>query len=334
MDGIENGERRLSADRYATVDEAETAAASAISVPSQGRGSVDERGLRREGVGWRVAAALAATIVMWGSLFPAVRLALEGYDPASMSALRFTISSALFVIAIPIMKPRRPDRRDWSILIPLGAAGTAAYSVAVNFGEMHISAGAASMIWNLAPVIAAFLAAALLGERLSIRGWLALFVGALGVTLIALGRGAAEGSATGFAAMLVAAVLQAAAFVMQRYMVVRGWRSLELTAWSVWIAALALSPFLVGAFHTALQPQNITATYAIFYMGILPGAVGYVLWFYALSQLPTGRATAFLYLMPLVAIGTEAAWWGDMPGVIMLVGGTLTVVGAILASRK
>jgi|GEM_PF-4005201 len=36
----------------------------------------------------RVAAALGITVFLWGSVFPAIRLAMEAFDPAAMAVAR------------------------------------------------------------------------------------------------------------------------------------------------------------------------------------------------------------------------------------------------------
>jgi drug/metabolite transporter (DMT)-like permease len=62
-----------------------------------------------------------------------------------------------------------------------------------------------------------------------------------------------------------------------------------------------------------LPAASAEATLAVIYMGLFPGAIGYISWSYALSRLPAVKAGSFLYLIPAVAIFIAWVWLGEAP---------------------
>jgi drug/metabolite transporter (DMT)-like permease len=69
------------------------------------------------------------------------------------------------------------------------------------------------------------------------------------------------------------------------------------------------------------------------YLGLLPSALGFVIWAYAVARLPLAVSTAALYLVPPVALIVSFVWLAEMPRPIALAGGAISVAGVILISR-
>jgi drug/metabolite transporter (DMT)-like permease len=80
----------------------------------------------------------------------------------------------------------------------------------------------------------------------------------------------------------------------------------------------------------AAPPQ---ATLAVAYIGVLPGAVGYVTYAYVLSELSVAKGTSLLYLVPLAALPIAWGWHGEVPTLMALVGGLLVLAGVALVQR-
>src|SRR5919198_1500934 len=88
--------------------------------------------------------ALATTIVLWASAFPAIRAALEGYSAAHLSVLRLLVAALALAALAAARGVRLPARRDVPAIAGLGVAGMAAYQVLLNSGERTVPAGPAS----------------------------------------------------------------------------------------------------------------------------------------------------------------------------------------------
>jgi drug/metabolite transporter (DMT)-like permease len=90
-------------------------------------------------------------------------------------------------------------------------------------------------------------------------------------------------------------------------------------------------PFGSGLVHT-LRSTPFSATLAVIYLGIFPGALAYVAWAYVISHGAAGRTSTLLYIIPIVAIGIAWIWLGEVPRVISLVGGVIALGGVVIVN--
>jgi drug/metabolite transporter (DMT)-like permease len=276
--------------------------------------------------------ALATTVVLWASAFPAIRAALQGYSAAHLSVLRLLVAAVALGAVAAVRGVRLPARRDVPAIAGLALAGMAAYQLLLNSGERTVPAGTASLIVNVSPVIVALGATTVLGEHLGSRGWAGIAIAFGGVTIIALtGEGGVRLSA-GALLVLGAAVAQAAYFLGSKSLVARH-GSLELTAWAMALGALMtlpLAPGLPGAIARA--PLESSGAVALLALGA--SAVGFVTWAYAVAHIDVSIAAATLYAVPPIAILVGWVWLGELPGVSALAGGAVALAGVALVTRR
>jgi len=115
----------------------------------------------------RVFAAGLGVVVLWASAFPAIRVAAPELGVISLSVARLVIAAVVLLIAAPLFKVRVPAARDLPLILGCGFFGMAAYQILLNWGELSIPAGTASIIVAAAPLVSVVIAAIFLGERLS-----------------------------------------------------------------------------------------------------------------------------------------------------------------------
>ena len=124
------------------------------------------------------------TIIAWASAFPAIRAALGGFGPLELGSVRFAIAAVPAALFLAITRPKLPEWRDaWRFGFG-GLVFVAGYTVLLNLGQQTVSAGAASFIININPIITAALAMLVLGERFSGSQWLGSAISLSGVGLI------------------------------------------------------------------------------------------------------------------------------------------------------
>ncbi|MGW4527592.1 DMT family transporter [Amycolatopsis sp. NPDC004378] len=272
--------------------------------------------------------ALALTVVLWAAAFPAIKVGLDGYGVAGLSFARLAVASAVLLLAAPILKVRLPRRRDLPLIAVCGLAGMSAYQVLLNWGEVHVPAGTASLLVSVAPVFSVLLAAVFLGERLTATKVLGSAVALGGSTLIAAGSGLAYSSAAWV--VLAAAAVQGVYHFCSKPLL-KHYTGLEVACYAMWAGTLFLLPLAPEALRGSENPQ---ATIAVVFLGVLPSAAGFVAWGCAVARHSIAVATGALYLVPAIALAVAFVWLGEVPTWVDAAGGALSIAGVVLISLR
>lgn len=276
--------------------------------------------------------AAGFTIVLWASAFAGIRAGLKSYSPENVALLRYLVASVLLIGYAYTVKMPLPSRRDWPGIALLGFLGFTVYNVALNAGEVGVSAGVASFVVATAPVFMAGLAFIVLGERLGKWGWGGIALSFLGVAVISLLTSDGVRVDERVLLVLIAAIVQAFYSVGQKPYLTRygGLRFAVYAIWSGTAFLLIFVPGLIGEIRTA----STESTLAVVYMGVFPGAMGYLSWSYVLEKVPASQAGSFLYLIPGTAVLIAWLWLGEVPDVLSLVGGVLIIAGVYVVHTR
>ncbi|HWK64425.1 MAG TPA: EamA family transporter [Rhizobiaceae bacterium] len=276
--------------------------------------------------------AIVVTIIAWASAFPAIRAGLHSFGPAELGAIRFAIAAVPAVLYLLVTRPPLPKRGEtWRFAFG-GVVFVALYTVLLNHGELTVSAGAASFIINVSPIVTAALALLMLRERFPMLAWVGTFVSFGGVGLIALGEGDGLSLNEGALVILGAAFCTAFTNVVQKPLF-RTHKALTVSAWNMVIGAICLAPALPAGIRQAFA-ANAEGVFAAVYLGIVPSLIAYASWAVVLSRLPAARATNFLYCVPPVATLMGFLWLGEVPGLMGMIGGSLALGGVLIVNLK
>ena len=278
----------------------------------------------------RTLLALACTIVLWASAFVGIRAGLVAYSPAHLALLRFLVASLALGCYAAVTRMRLPRPRDLPAIALIGVIGITLYNLALNAGERSVTAGAASLLVNTAPIWTAVLATAFLGERLRRWGWLGMALSFIGAATIALGERGGLGLSGGAGLVLLAALAQSVYFVLQKPHLAN-YRPVEFAAYAIWAGTLGLLPFASGLVNT-VQAAPLSATLAVVFLGVGPAALAYATWAAVLARVPAARAASMLYLVPGVALLIAWLWLGEVPSSLSLLGGAVAIAGVVIVT--
>ena len=276
--------------------------------------------------------ALGITVLIWGSAFGAIRVALKSFGPGEMALLRLMFASAALAIYAAMTRMRMPRVRDLPGIFLLGCVGFGFYNAALNYGEMTTLAGVTSLLIATAPIFAALLAVIFLKERLGTRGGVGMLIAFAGVVLIIAGQQGNFTITPGAAIILSAAISASVYFVVQRPFL-KNYSSIELTTYAIWTGTLLISFYSPGLYRE-LRGASWKPVAVVAYLGVFPAALGYVLWNYALSKLPVSRVSSFLYLVPVVGMGGGWFMLHEMPRLLSMCGGPVAVLGVYLVNTR
>ena len=280
----------------------------------------------------RVLLALGATVFFWASAYAGIRDALQAFGPGEVALARLIVAAVVLGLYAVTTRMRMPAARDLPVILFAGLLAFAVYHVALNYGEITVSAGAAGVLIATAPVYTALLAAAFLGERLRPLGWAGMAVSFTGAALISVDEGGGFTLDPGAFLILLSAVCVSVYFVFQKpYLAKYG--ALAFTTYAIWAGTVFVLPYLPGLFSQSLAASAGT-TLVLVYLGLFPTALGYITYAYAMSRMDASVAVSFLYLIPVLAYLIGWAWLGETPTPLSVIGGLLALAGVVLVNRR
>jgi drug/metabolite transporter (DMT)-like permease len=275
---------------------------------------------------------LLVTVLAWASAFPAIRAGLQGFGPVELGAARFAIAALPAALFLLITRPGLPKLGELWRFATGGLFFVCLYTILLNIGEQSVSAGPASFIINVNPIITALMAIALLGERFGKWAWAGTFLSFAGIGLIALGEGSEMKIDLGALLILGAAFCNSITTIVQKPLFQRH-KPLTVSAWNMVIGAVLLAPALPDVV-AQIPAASTQALLSAVYLGIVPSLIAYGTWAIVLSRMPASRASNFMYCVPPVATLIGFLWLGETPGLLGILGGALALGGVALVNVK
>lgn len=275
--------------------------------------------------------ALAGTVLLWACAFPAIRVGVAGLGLVALSFLRLAVAAVALLAMAPFAGVRLPRKRDLPLIGLCGLTGMTAYQVLLNWGEVHVEAGTASLLIAIAPVFSVLLGSVFLSERPTRNVVLGSLIAIAGTAVVTLAEGY-SGFSPASLVVLAAAVVQGVYHFASKPLL-KHYSGLEVATYAMvagTLFALPLAPRAVSA--TVGAPAD--ALWSAVFLGLLPSALGFVIWGYAVARLPLAASTAALYLVPPVALVVSFVWLGERPLPLELAGGAITVAGVVLINRR
>lgn len=284
-------------------------------------------------IGLRVYAAAACSMFFWSSAFVAIRMGLESYSPGPLALLRFLVASLCMLILL--MMRSGLSTIPWIVrfkLMFIGVIGIAIYHLALNYGEMTVTAGVASFVIGLMPVLTVILSILFLRERPGPYTWIGIAVSLTGLLFIVTAESGTVSITSGVFFIFISALAGAIQTVTQkRYS--HDYHPIEVSAWVIWGGTLVLMIFSQNLWQELSQASTY-ATCSGIYLGIFPAAVAYMTWGFVLKSMPASKATVYFYALPFFSTILAYLFLQEQPALLSLVGGGMALIGAVLATKK
>ena len=253
--------------------------------------------------GTRVALALAAVYLIWGSTYLAIRYALEGgFPPFLLGGIRFLIAGGLMYAFLRWRGVAAPTRVQWGNAAVMGVLLLLLGNGMVNLAEQTVSSGMTAVAVASAPLWMGIFSA-IRGQRPNGMEWVGLGIGFLGVLWLNLDS-SLSASMVGLIALLIA--------------------SLSWSFGSIWSRGRDLpSPFMASAaqmlcggvamcivgavlgerFDGIPSAQGIAA---FGYLIVFGSIVGFSAYIWLLHHVRPALAGSYAYVNPAIAVALGA----------------------------
>jgi drug/metabolite transporter (DMT)-like permease len=277
-----------------------------------------------------LAMALAGSSVVVGKL-------LSTRVPIFLSA-ELSLCAALAAI-LPLQLRRRRelrllDRRQLGFMFLQALFGIVLFRVCTLSGLRLTSAVSAGLITSAAPAVTALFSAALLRERIGVKGVAGIALAVGGLCIVNVHGISAAGSLSWAGNLLVgAAVCCEALLTIFRKRSGGSVGSVTNTTVLVAMSALMLLPFAIGeARRGGLQRIEAVGWAAIVYYGAVATVAAYILWGDGALRIPAHRVGVAMAAMPVSSLALSWLLLGEPVGARHLLGCAVVVAGIVVAT--
>lgn len=286
---------------------------------------------------------LLALAALWGASFLFMRLGAADFGAVALAALRVGLATLML---LPLLWQRGQAaalRGHWRAIAVVGLVNSALPFVLFGVAALALNAGLSSIFNATAPLWAALIAWAWLGERLTPARAAGLALGFSGVLWLAWDKAGIRAGEHGVSSGLaIAACLLAtlcygfgANYTRRR---LDGVPPLAVATGSQLAAALVLA--LPAWWLWPVAAPSAVAWASVIGLALPCTALAYLLYFRLIAHVGAARAITVTFLIPVFGLGWGALFLGEVPTPVMLLGcgvillGTALTTGAWRAGRS
>lgn len=276
-------------------------------------------------------------IVFWAFAFPLIKIGLEELSPINLTIMRLFVVCFVFLVLL-ILQPKKLSKlqkKDIPSLFLLGFLGVVVYHLALNYGELYVSAGAASLIIATIPLFVVILAVLFISEKITLNVMLGIVMSLGGVVIISTFGNkdiALEIQyLSGAIAVLVAALVGAGYTVAGKKLLQR-YSPLSLTVYAFLIGSLGLIPFISPSLFEEVMQMSAVGWGAVLFLAFFPTVVSYTLWYVALEIKQASEISVYLYFTPVLSTIIAYFLLGEKITLLFVLGGALVIIGLYIVN--
>lgn len=280
----------------------------------------------------------ALFVWLWSTGFIGAKYGLPFAEPFTLLLIRMLLTLALLAALAWFLGARWPGWRGAGHLAITGLLVHGCYLGGVYYAiDGGMPSGIISLIVGLQPLVTSAAAIVVLHEKVSVRQWLGLALGLVGVCLVLLekfGSGAAQGS---FPAWTLAwAALSLTGISLGTVYQKRRGTAADLVSGTLIQYAAAASLFAIGAFAFETRevdwalPLILSMAWLVF--GVSIGAILLLMWL--IRRGAASQVASLFYLVPPVTALEAYLLFGEQLGRVAMAGGALSILGVALVVMR
>jgi drug/metabolite transporter (DMT)-like permease len=274
-------------------------------------------------------ARLVALAAIWGASYLFNRIAAPAVGPVLTAELRTLIGGVALSAYFGFTGFDPQWRRHGARYLVMGILNTGLPFLLWAYAALSLTAGLMAVLNATSPMWGVLWSAVLIRERIKLRAILGLGIGIVGVALV-------TGPEASGAFLPVAAALGAAFCYGLAGAYMKRWAadvpSRGMAVGTQLAAGMLLVP-LLAVWPPYAAPTPLVAA-AILALGLVCGAVAYVLYFRLIADIGATGALTVTYLIPVFGVLWGAVFLGETLTLRMLGGAVLVVLGTVFVLRN
>jgi drug/metabolite transporter (DMT)-like permease len=278
---------------------------------------------------------LVIAIFLFGGAWPITKAALADASPMwfgfGRAALATLVASLLLLL---LRRFHRPKREDLPTVFAVGLLQLGGFFVLAHAAVAMVEAGRTAIISAVVTYWLIPLSMLVMGEKVSLRRWLAALLGLAGILVLA-GPWAVDWSdqnqVIGHAMLILAALLWSIAIIVTRRFPAKS-PMFHLLPWAFSTGALVILPFAL-----VLEPSGGIGPASwpfMLYIGLIVAPIGTWCVVEVGRRLPGAVASVAFLLVPAFGVFVSTLWLGEAFGWDMMLGSGLIVGSVILAAAE
>jgi drug/metabolite transporter (DMT)-like permease len=274
--------------------------------------------------------------LLWGGAFTLIKIAVAGYPPATLVAIRISIGGVILAASARATGHAFPrDLRTWLLLGVQGALQSAIPFTLISWGETQLDSGLTAVVNATPPMFVFAISAFVLGTVPAALAKLGgVVLGLVGVALIA---GFGSASLTGATPLAVMAVLGAS--LCYALGAIHGHRftrlpSVVTAGGSLMMGCVVMIPISLAVDRPWTLAPPPSATAAVLGLAVFSTAAGQLVFFRLLKTIGPLATTSNAYLRALCSVVLGVVLLGEQLTAGIVAGGALVLVGVPLVTGQ
>lgn len=278
--------------------------------------------------------AFIAVCIVWGSTYLAIRIGVSEVQPFIFVGIRFTLAGSLMLLYAKIKNLEFPkSKRDVlnitivGLFLLLGGHGLVVWT------EQWVASSIASILVATVPLFIAIIELFVPnGSRLTLKGWIGLILGFIGVVFLTFTDLSSAIDVKGAILLLLASLLWAVGSVYQNTFKATGSTvshiGIEMVVGGI---SLLIVGLLYGNINLDITLKGISA---LLYLIVFGSLIGYSSYIYILQKWPPSKAGTYAYINPIVAVILGALILNEAINLRIIISTFIILIGVVLVQTS
>jgi len=279
--------------------------------------------------------ALLLAMLLWGSSFIALKVAVNEMSPMVVVFVRMAIGATAFLVVWPWLRHGfHYQPGDWKFLLGMAFFEPCLYFLFESQALLYTSAGQAGMVTSMLPLMVAIAAFFFLGERNTLKQWVGFGVAVAGVLWMSL---TGEDSAQAPNALLgnfleFMAMVTAVGYTLLVKHLTKRYSAFVLTALQSFVGTVFFLPLALMSEWPA--QISLLSVGTLIYLGLVITLGAYGLYNYSLAHVKASTAAGYTNLLPAFSLLFSMLLLGERLTLSQWIAVAIVFIGVYLSQER